>query len=46
MKTTPSDVYILGIPAYCHGSGASLVRNAEIVAAAQEERSCLWSQWV
>jgi carbamoyltransferase len=33
-----SDVHILGISAYCHDSAACLLRNGEIVAAAQEER--------
>jgi carbamoyltransferase len=38
MKVAPSSVYILGISAYYHDSAACLVRNGEIVAAAQEER--------
>jgi carbamoyltransferase len=38
MTGTHSDVFILGISAYYHDSAASLVRNGEIVAAAQEER--------
>ena len=33
-----SDQYILGISAYYHDSAAALLRNGEIVAAAQEER--------
>jgi carbamoyltransferase len=33
-----TDTYILGISAYYHDSAACLVRNGEIVAAAQEER--------
>ena len=35
---SPNDTYILGISAYYHDSAACLVRNGEIVAAAQEER--------
>jgi carbamoyltransferase len=31
-------VYILGISAYYHDSAACLVRNGEILSAAQEER--------
>ena len=38
MNVTSSDVSILGISAYYHYSAACLVRNGEIVAAAQEER--------
>lgn len=36
MKNEP--VYILGISAYCHDSAAALIRDGEIIAAAQEER--------
>lgn len=36
MSTTPT--YILGISAYYHDSAACLVRDGEIIAAAQEER--------
>ena len=32
------DVYILGISAYYHDSAACLVRDGEVLAAAQEER--------
>lgn len=32
------DIYILGISAYYHDSAAALLKNGEIVAAAQEER--------
>ena len=35
---SPNDTNILGISAYYHDSAACLVRNGEIVAAAQEER--------
>lgn len=35
---TPKPTYILGLSAYYHDSAACLVRNGEIVAAAQEER--------
>ena len=38
MKATESCIYILGISAYYHDSAACLIRNGEIVAAAQEER--------
>ena len=38
MSAIASDVYILGISAYYHDSAACLVRNGEIVTAAQEER--------
>ena len=31
-------MYILGISAFYHDSAASLIKNGEIVAAAQEER--------
>ena len=34
----PSDKYILGISAFYHNSAAALIRNGEIVAAAEEER--------
>jgi len=33
-----SNIYILGISAYYHDSGASLIRNGEIVSSVQEER--------
>ncbi|HRZ40779.1 MAG TPA: carbamoyltransferase N-terminal domain-containing protein, partial [Candidatus Omnitrophota bacterium] len=33
-----NDIYILGISAFYHDSAAALVKNGEIVAAAQEER--------
>ena len=33
-----SDTWILGVSAFYHDSAACLVRNGEIVAAAQEER--------
>ena len=33
-----SDIYILGISAFYHDSAACLLRNGEIIAAAQEER--------
>jgi predicted NodU family carbamoyl transferase len=32
------DTYILGVSAFYHDSAASLIRNGDIVAAAQEER--------
>ena len=32
------DIFVLGISAYYHDSAAALVRNGEIIAAAQEER--------
>lgn len=32
------DIYILGISAYYHNSAAALIKNGEIVAAAEEER--------
>ncbi|MCK4908184.1 MAG: hypothetical protein KAS64_11570, partial [Spirochaetes bacterium] len=32
------DIYILGISAFYHDSAASLIKNGEIIAAAQEER--------
>jgi len=32
------DVYILGISAYYHDSAAAIIKNGEIIAAAQEER--------
>ena len=35
---SPNDTYILGISAYYHDSAACLVRDGEILAAAQEER--------
>jgi carbamoyltransferase len=38
MSADPRYVYILGISAYYHDSAACLVRNGEILAAAQEER--------
>ena len=38
MKAKSSNVYILGISAYYHDAAACLIRNGEIVAAAQEER--------
>jgi carbamoyltransferase len=38
MMATDSGVHILGISAYYHDSAACLVRDGEIVAAAQEER--------
>jgi carbamoyltransferase len=38
MKATDSGIHILGISAYYHDSAACLVRDGEIVAAAQEER--------
>jgi carbamoyltransferase len=33
-----SDIYILGISCYFHDSAAALIKNGEIIAAAQEER--------
>ena len=38
MNSKQSEVHILGISAYYHDSAACLVRNGEILAAAQEER--------
>src|SRR5215831_10369050 len=38
MAALAKDVYILGISAYYHDSAACLVRNGEILSAAQEER--------
>jgi carbamoyltransferase len=38
MGAVAKDVYILGISAYYHDSAACLVRNGEILSAAQEER--------
>ena len=38
MMANSTDIYILGISAFYHDSAACLVRNGEIIAAAQEER--------
>jgi len=38
MMTDPKNIYILGISAFYHDSAACLVRDGEIIAAAQEER--------
>src|SRR2546427_13239380 len=38
VPTGMADAYILGISAFYHDSAACLLRNGEIVAAAQEER--------
>jgi len=38
MKHKSSSVYILGISAYYHDSAACLLKDGEIIAAAQEER--------
>ena len=35
---TQEDLYILGLSCYYHDSAAALLKNGEIVAAAQEER--------
>ena len=37
-STAPKDDYVLGISAFYHNSAAALIRNGEIVAAAEEER--------
>jgi carbamoyltransferase len=37
-KTTPSTGLVLGVSAFYHDSAAAIVRNGDIVAAAQEER--------
>ena len=37
-ETPPRPTYILGVSAFYHDSAATLVREGEIVAAAQEER--------
>ena len=37
-RTTPMPTYVLGISAYYHDSAACLLRDGEVVAAAQEER--------
>ena len=34
----PKDIYILGISAFYHDSAATILKNGEIIAAAQEER--------
>lgn len=34
----PRDLYVLGVSAFYHDSAAALVRNGEVIAAAQEER--------
>ena len=35
---SPSDIYILGISAFYHDSAAAMLKDGQIVAAAQEER--------